>query len=61
MVISGIMRESDIAWSSSAWRFFMTSARRLNSQKKYDSEIELVSDPATLYESRQSSELSQIK
>jgi hypothetical protein len=37
-----------MASSSSAWSFFMISGRRLSSQKKYDNEVDDVSDPAIL-------------
>lgn len=39
---------SGIASSTSACSFFKISARRLSSQKKYDNEVDVVSEPATL-------------
>jgi hypothetical protein len=38
----GMVPESVIASSSSACSFFIISARRLSSQKKYDNEVDVV-------------------
>lgn len=42
----GIVPISVMASSSSACSFFIISARRLSSQKKYDSDVDVVSEPA---------------
>ena len=44
----GMVPVSGIASSTSACSFFIISARRLSSQKKYDNEVEVVSEPAIL-------------
>jgi len=44
----GMISTSGIASSSSACSFFRISARRLSSQKKYESEVDVVSEPAIL-------------
>lgn len=48
ILISGMALGSGMAASISFWSLRRMSWRRVSSQRKYDSEMEVVSEPATL-------------
>jgi hypothetical protein len=47
--ISGKVLRSYMTVSNSAWSFFATSTRRLSSQHRYESVVDVVSQAPTLY------------